>query len=201
MKNRISLMFMLILAFFAQSHSQTSYDPVRVSAYVDNKSVKAMDLKVEVNAGQIKTVSKLDNYGNLATDIFNWIGEDQNNVQLRVSFYKYELEFFDLTKGHLAGNWKISVKNPPFPVSEDIPRPETVSYVYSIEFNSGNSLGTVMSRIKYKEKAGDTYKLPLLSEKKIQAANDLIVPRCDPHFETSDAPDLIHEIKEQIRKD
>lgn len=78
------------------------------------------------------------------------VDEDKPDVALKITYKRYELEFIDLTKNHLKGQWKIFIKTTPKLDLSEVPNAENVDYGYGIEFQSGDSLGTVWSGLKYK---------------------------------------------------
>jgi hypothetical protein len=135
--------------FAIDLYAQSSGNMVTVSSVINEKAVKSDKLKLEIKVGD-KTLSPPIIQGRFAVDVSDWPDEIKDNICLRVTYKQYVLEFMDLTKDHFRGAWKVFVSKPDSP-SEDIPNPDAVDYVYSIEFYSGNSIGTVRSKIKYKE--------------------------------------------------
>jgi hypothetical protein len=149
MRNLIFIILLLLISV-TNSFSQQIQNGLRLEAFIDNKPIEPKAIKLEICAKKAEIIPKLNDTGEFSTDILNWIEKSEEDILVKISFRSYELDFSNLTKDHLRGYWRVSVKNPPFSVSEDIPNPEKVQYIYQIEFNSGNSLGTVMHKIKYK---------------------------------------------------
>src|ERR1035437_3375075 len=148
MLNRFLFLLLLCMCFVVASYAQSSGNMVNISSVINEKAVKSDKLKLEIKVDD-KTLSPPIIRGRFAVNVSDWPDEVKDNIGLRITYKQYVLEFMDLSKDHFQGAWKLIIRRPDSP-SEDIPNHEAVDYVYSIEFDSGNSIGTVRSKIKYK---------------------------------------------------
>lgn len=151
---RFVLVFIFTSGLFLNVFTQSSNNTVNISSVINGKAVKSDKLKLEIDLGN-KILSPPIIRGQFALDVDNWPDDVKGNICLKITYKQYVLEFMDLTKDHFRGAWKVVVSKPDSP-SEDIPNPDEVDYVYSIEFYSGNSIGTVRSGIKYKARTKES---------------------------------------------
>jgi len=144
----VFLLLLFFICFAVNVFAQSSVRTVNISSIINKKTVRSDKLKVEIRSGD-RILSPQIVRGRFAVDLSDW-PDEADNIALKITYNQYVLEFVDLTKDHFQGAWKVLVCKPDSP-SEDIPNPDAVDYVYSIEFYSGNSVGTVLTKIKYKE--------------------------------------------------
>lgn len=145
----IVILLFLITCLAVDLRAQAFDDTVTVSATVNGESIDSDKLKLSITAGE-RTLKPRIIRGQFLVNLSEFTEQSKENIRLRISYKCYVVEFTDLTASHFRGSWKIIVFKPKTR-SEDIPDPEAVSFVYSVEFNSGDSLGTVRSKIVYKQ--------------------------------------------------
>lgn len=148
MLQRLIFLSALVVLFGVDLYGQISTNVVNISFFVSNTYVKSDKLKLEITAGN-KTLCPRIVRGKFVVAL-STLSSEQKTFAVRILYKEYVFEFTDLVEEHFHGAWKLSVSKPDAP-SADVPRPDIVDYVYSIEFNSGNTMGTVQSRIKYKK--------------------------------------------------
>jgi hypothetical protein len=130
--------------------AQPSYRTIMILAEIDGKPVNCEKLKVELSVDK-KPIFPQITGDELSLSLPDLVDEDKRDVVLKVTYKRYELEFIGLTKNHLKGQWKIVITTAPHLDTSDLPNAENVDYAYRIEFQSGDSLGTVWSSLKYRD--------------------------------------------------
>ncbi|MFN0141323.1 MAG: hypothetical protein ACKVQW_14700 [Pyrinomonadaceae bacterium] len=145
---RFFIVSIFTLGSFLNVIAQSSNNPVNIALVINGKTVESDKLKLEIELGD-KKLSPPIVRGQYSPNVADWPDNANGKICIRITYKKYVLDFMDLTKDHFQGAWKVIVSKPDSP-SEDIPNPDIVDYIYSIEFYSGNSIGIVRSKIRYK---------------------------------------------------
>lgn len=135
------------LETFAQSSDRT----VKISAEIDGKVIKNEKLRIEVCMDEKKLMPQIIG-DEFSLNFSNWVDVDKQDLVLRIFYKRYVVEFNDLSKDHFQGRWKFSITTAPHLDKTHLPNAENADYAYKIEFMIGNMLGTVRSKVKYKDK-------------------------------------------------
>lgn len=144
-----AISIMTLLCFLFQIAAQPVEKAVGVSVSIDGRIIKSDKLKIEIQIRKRKITPRIIGDG-FSLDWLNGVDENEHDIDLRVYYERYLMEFGKLSKAHFEDPLKISITTAPFIDKRRLHDAEKVDYLYMIEFPSKGGEATIQYKIIYK---------------------------------------------------